>query len=71
MTTGIGLAVVVIMMATVVTTITSLSMSAISTNGIVKGGLWWACMSYWAMKTRMMMVVVILGRTLKGTHSAS
>jgi len=35
---GVGLATVVILLATVVTVITSLSMSAICTNGIVKGG---------------------------------
>ncbi|XP_044302187.1 solute carrier family 12 member 2 isoform X2 [Varanus komodoensis] len=35
---GIGLAVLVIMMATVVTTITGLSTSAIATNGFVRGG---------------------------------
>ncbi|XP_045427077.1 solute carrier family 12 member 2 isoform X5 [Pipistrellus kuhlii] len=35
---GIGLSVLVIMMATVVTTITGLSTSAIATNGFVRGG---------------------------------
>ncbi|KAG8456223.1 hypothetical protein GDO86_002136 [Hymenochirus boettgeri] len=35
---GIGLSVVIIMMATVVTTITGLSTSAIATNGFVRGG---------------------------------
>ena len=35
---GIGLSFVVIILASVVTTITSLSMSAICTNGEVKGG---------------------------------
>ena len=35
---GIGLAFVIIILATTVTTITSLSMSAICTNGEVKGG---------------------------------
>uniref|UniRef100_A0A2K6FQZ6 Solute carrier family 12 member 3 n=1 Tax=Propithecus coquereli TaxID=379532 RepID=A0A2K6FQZ6_PROCO len=35
---GIGLSVIVIMMATVVTTITGLSTSAIATNGFVRGG---------------------------------
>ncbi|KAJ8944674.1 hypothetical protein NQ318_015882 [Aromia moschata] len=35
---GIGEAILVIMTATVVTIITSLSMSAISTNGVIKGG---------------------------------
>lgn len=34
----LGLAAVVILGATVVTAITSLSMSAISTNGVIKGG---------------------------------
>ncbi|KAK6643926.1 hypothetical protein RUM43_000191 [Polyplax serrata] len=35
---GVGQAMIVILAATVVTTITSLSMSAISTNGVIKGG---------------------------------
>ena len=35
---GIGLAAMIIILATVVTTLTSLSMSAICTNGEVKGG---------------------------------
>ncbi|ESN92099.1 hypothetical protein HELRODRAFT_116093 [Helobdella robusta] len=35
---GIGLATVIILLASLVTTITTLSMSAISTNGVVKGG---------------------------------
>jgi hypothetical protein len=37
---GIGLAAVVILLATLVTIITALSMSAICTNGQVKGGAW-------------------------------
>ncbi|OXU28442.1 hypothetical protein TSAR_008414 [Trichomalopsis sarcophagae] len=36
--TGVGEAILLIMTTTVVTTITSLSMSAISTNGLIKGG---------------------------------
>ncbi|KAL6255261.1 hypothetical protein P5V15_013599 [Pogonomyrmex californicus] len=36
--TGIGQAILLILTTTVVTTITSLSMSAISTNGLIKGG---------------------------------
>ncbi|KYQ51345.1 Bumetanide-sensitive sodium-(potassium)-chloride cotransporter [Trachymyrmex zeteki] len=36
--TGVGQAVLLILTTTVVTTITSLSMSAISTNGLIKGG---------------------------------
>lgn len=35
---GIGLGTLVILLSSVVTVITSLSMSAICTNGIVKGG---------------------------------
>ena len=35
---GIGQAILVILLATVVTSITTLSMSAISTNGQIKGG---------------------------------
>jgi amino acid transporter len=35
---GIGLGAVVVLLATVVTTITSISMSAICTNGEVRGG---------------------------------
>jgi hypothetical protein len=35
---GIGLAVMIILLSAVVTTITALSMSAICTNGEVKGG---------------------------------
>src|SRR6218665_2458612 len=36
---GIGLATVIILLASVVTTLTTLSMSAICTNGEVKGGI--------------------------------
>ncbi|XP_011171411.1 bumetanide-sensitive sodium-(potassium)-chloride cotransporter [Solenopsis invicta] len=36
--TGVGQAILLILTTTVVTTITSLSMSAISTNGLIKGG---------------------------------
>jgi len=35
---GIGLASVVILLASVVTTLTALSMSAICSNGVVRGG---------------------------------
>ena len=37
---GIGLASVIILLASVVTTLTALSMSAICTNGEVKGGMY-------------------------------
>ncbi|XP_060523843.1 bumetanide-sensitive sodium-(potassium)-chloride cotransporter [Cylas formicarius] len=36
--TGIGLAILLILTTTIVTSITALSMSAISTNGVIKGG---------------------------------
>lgn len=35
---GIGMALAIILLSSVVTTLTALSMSAISTNGVVKGG---------------------------------
>lgn len=38
---GIGLSTVIVLLATVVTTITALSMSAVCTNGEVKGGRFW------------------------------
>ena len=36
---GIGLATIIVLLATVVTTVTALSMSAVCTNGEVKGGI--------------------------------
>ena len=41
---GIGLSSIVVILATCVTTITALSMSAICTNGEVKGGMF--CLKY-------------------------